>query len=120
MNTTNILTAIVLLMTGLSCQILSPLEATVDIGLLLAVRLLTPAESGNRLLVMTAVWTAVALLVTGLILSTVFRNNAQRDFERLLTAHAFNLMGSFDVDEAGQVSGAPNMGDPRFETPLSG
>lgn len=79
-----------------------------------------PNSLAYRLLVMTAVWTAVALLVTGLILSTVFRNNAQRDFERLLTAHAFNLMGSFDVDNAGQVSGAPNMGDPRFETPLSG
>jgi signal transduction histidine kinase len=69
---------------------------------------------------MTAVWTSIALLGTGLILSTVFRTNAQRDFQRLLHAHAFNLMGSFDVDEAGQVTGAPNMGDPRFETPLSG
>ncbi|MEP2556225.1 MAG: ATP-binding protein [Rhizobiaceae bacterium] len=69
---------------------------------------------------MTTIWTFLALLGTGLILSTVFRTNAQRDFERLLHAHAFNLMGSFDVDDAGQVTGAPNMGDPRFETPLSG
>ena len=79
-----------------------------------------PNSLAYRLLVMTALWTAIALLGTGLILSTVFRNNAQRDFERLLTAHAFNLMGSFEVDETGLVSGAPNMGDPRFETPLSG
>ena len=79
-----------------------------------------PNSLAYRLLVMTATWTAIALLITGLILSTIFRNNTQRDFERLLTAHAFNLMGSFDVDEAGQVSGAPNMGDPRFETPMSG
>lgn len=79
-----------------------------------------PNSLAYRLLVMTAAWTAIALLVTGLILSTIFRNNTQRDFERLLTAHAFNLMGSFDVDGAGKVTGAPNMGDPRFETPLSG
>ena len=79
-----------------------------------------PNSLAYRLLVMTAAWTAIALLVTGLILSTTFRNNTQRDFERLLAAHAHNLMGSFDVDASGQVSGEPNMGDPRFEQPLSG
>lgn len=81
---------------------------------------LLPNSLAYRLLVMTALWTFIALLGTGLILSTVFRNNAQQDFQRLLTAHTFNLMGSFEVDEAGMVSGAPNMGDPRFEQPLSG
>lgn len=69
---------------------------------------------------MTAVWTFVALLGTGLILSTIFRGNTQRDFERLLEAHAFNLMGAIIVNDTGELSGAPNMGDPRFQTPLSG
>lgn len=69
---------------------------------------------------MIAIWTAVALLATGLILSTIFRNNSERDFERLLLAHAYNIMGAIDVDGDGALSGAPNLGDPRFIRPLSG
>jgi signal transduction histidine kinase len=79
-----------------------------------------PNSLAYRLLAMTALWTAFALLVTGLILSTIFRANTQRDFERILQAHTYNLMGAIDVDEQGRLSGAPNLGDPRFLTPLSG
>ena len=73
-----------------------------------------------RLLAVTSLWTALALVVTGFILSTVFRQNAERGFERLLLAHTYNLMGAAVVSDNGEVSGTPNLGDPRFLAPLSG
>ncbi|MGI9365317.1 MAG: ATP-binding protein [Rhizobiaceae bacterium] len=81
---------------------------------------LLPNSLAYRLLAMTALWTTLALLVTGLILSTVFRTNTQRDFERLLQAHAYNLMGAIDVSQEGSLSGEPDLGDSRFGTPFSG
>lgn len=81
---------------------------------------LLPNSLAYRLLAMTVLWTTLALLITGLILSAVFRTNTQRDFERLLQAHTYNLMGAIDVSQEGRLSGAPNLGDPRFVTPLSG
>ncbi len=79
-----------------------------------------PNSLSSRLLAITAVWTILALLVTGLTLSTLFRQNAQRNFDNLLLAHVYNLMGAIDVDGRGELQGTPNLGDPRFLTPLSG
>ena len=81
---------------------------------------LFPNSLAFRLLAMIAMWTSLALLATGLILSTIFRNNSERDFERLLLAHAYNIMGAIDVDDSGKLAGSPNLGDPRFISPLSG
>ncbi len=73
-----------------------------------------------RLLAVTAAWTSVALIATGLLLSTLFRQNAESNFEGLLLAHAYNLMGAIDVGQDGKLTGAPDLGDPRFLQPLSG
>ncbi len=74
----------------------------------------------SRLLILMAMWLLVALIVTGGILSTLFRQNAESNFEELLLAHAYNLMGAIDVDAKGVLTGQPNLGDPRFLTPFSG
>lgn len=69
---------------------------------------------------MTALWTSIALLVTGLILSTIVRSNEQRNFEQLLQAYMQNLMSVIDIDAEGNVIGSPDFGDSRFVQPYSG
>ena len=73
-----------------------------------------------RLLAITAVWNLLALLVTGIILSAAVRRGTERDFRELLQAHAYNLMGTIDVNENGELVGTPDLGDPRFQAPLTG
>ena len=69
---------------------------------------------------MTTLWTSVALLVTGLILSTIVRSNEQRSFEQLLQAYMQNLMSVIDIDAQGNVAGSPDFGDSRFVQLSSG
>ncbi|MEE9314639.1 MAG: HAMP domain-containing sensor histidine kinase [Rhizobiaceae bacterium] len=81
---------------------------------------MAPRSLASRLLVVMGLWLTVALLVTGILLSTLFRNNAESNFQGLLLAHAYNLMGAIDINDKGELTGTPNLGDPRFLTPLSG
>ena len=81
---------------------------------------LIPNSLAARLLATTIAWTVLALLVTGLVLTALFRSNAEQEFNGLLLAHTYNLMGSIDIDPSGDISASPNLGDPRFLTPQSG
>lgn len=79
-----------------------------------------PNSLASRLLAMTALWLLIALFVTGLLLSTLFRQNAEQNFDDLLLAHAYNLMGAIELDASGKLIGEPKLGDPRFSVPQSG
>ncbi len=69
---------------------------------------------------MVALWASAALLVTGIILSTMVRNNERRSFQQLLHAYMQNLMSVIEIDEQGNVVGSPDFGDPRFVELSSG
>lgn len=73
-----------------------------------------------RLTALIAVWLLLALVVTGLLISAYFRNNAERGFRDLLGAYSFNVMGAVELDTNGQPRGVPGLGDPRFLEPGSG
>ena len=62
----------------------------------------------------------MALIVSAIVLAQSFRTNAERSFQALLLAHAYNVMGALERDEAGRLTGMPDLRDPRFQTPLSG
>jgi len=79
-----------------------------------------PKSLASRLLVINGLWTAAALLVTGFVLTSLFEANAENNFKSVLLAHTFNVMGAIDRDENGALSGAPNLGDARFQAPSSG
>ncbi|MEP1206738.1 MAG: HAMP domain-containing sensor histidine kinase [Rhizobiaceae bacterium] len=81
---------------------------------------LLPNSLAYRLLAMITLWTSVALLVTGIILSTIVRANEQRSFEQLLQAYIQNLMSVIDIDAQGNVIGSPDFGDSRFVELSSG
>ena len=74
----------------------------------------------SRFLAISALWSIVALAVTAVLLTSLYKSNTQKSFQELLTAHLYNLMGSVDLDENGDLLGAPNLGDPHFRQPYSG
>ncbi len=62
----------------------------------------------------------MALLITGVILSTMVLNNERRNFQQLLHAYMQNLMSVIEIDQEGNLSGSPDFGDPRFVELSSG
>ena len=79
-----------------------------------------PNSLAFRLMAITLIWVVFALVLTALLLSTYFKNNAEQEFRNLLLAHTYNLMGAIDADKNDVLSGSPNLGDPRFLQPSSG
>jgi signal transduction histidine kinase len=72
-----------------------------------------------RLAVSSVFWSFAILLVAGLILSTLYRENTERAFDQRLLVYASNLAA--DLVAAGDVEKEFGpVGDPRFELPLSG
>ena len=74
----------------------------------------------TRFLAISILWSALALVVTAILLTTLYKNNAQKNFQELLTAHLYNLMGVVDRSDNGALTGSPNLGDPHFQQPFSG
>ena len=61
--------------------------------------------------------TLIALIGLGLIAFTVtadYRNNAEQRFHEVLSANLYNLLGTVSLDDRGQLTGDPNLGDARF------
>ena len=74
----------------------------------------------TRFLIISTLWSILALVVTAVILTAIYKNNAEQNFEELLNAHLYNLMGVVDIDKTGKLTGIPNLGDPHFQQPYSG
>jgi signal transduction histidine kinase len=74
----------------------------------------------TRLFLSSAFWSAVILLVSGVILSEINFHAAEQDFDERLGVYLRALVG--DVAAAGDEgrSGPGQLGEPMFELPLSG
>lgn len=68
-----------------------------------------------RLFLLNAVWAALSVALIALVLTAAYRQNAERRFGELLTAHLYNLMGSVEADADGRLRGAPDLRDPRYQ-----
>ena len=79
-----------------------------------------PRSIRGRLIGGTALWTVLALLVSGVFLTEAFRVNAERGLQATLTAHGYNAIGALSRDANGRLVGSPDLGDPRFLEPFSG
>lgn len=73
-----------------------------------------------RVIALSTLWAMLALLVISTIVSSLYRENAERGFKSLLQAHLFNLISSVDVTPDGRLTGSPNLGDIRFADVGSG
>ncbi|MDG1437697.1 MAG: ATP-binding protein [Emcibacteraceae bacterium] len=73
-----------------------------------------------RLVTISAVWTILALVIGGYLLSLVFRDTLEQNFDDRLNSMLENLIGiSFD-DASAELNFSRTMVDPRFEQPYSG
>lgn len=80
-----------------------------------------PAASlHTRLLVGSLVWIVAALLATGLVLTELFREHVQRQFDLQLAGHLDQLLAVIKTDAASGVMVAQALSDPRFRRPYSG
>lgn len=81
---------------------------------------LLPRSLTFRVIAFSTVWAVAALIVIATVISALFRQASERGFESLLSAHLFNLISSVSVDDAGNLTGSPNLGDLRFTEVGSG
>ncbi|MGD9738286.1 MAG: ATP-binding protein [Bauldia sp.] len=68
-----------------------------------------------RLVAIAALWTAIAVVFAGLILSSLYRQSVERAFDERLTSYSLALIGAFSQQGA-TLSSPGNLGEPRFDT----
>jgi len=73
-----------------------------------------------RVLLLTTIWSTVALVVIGLLISTLYRKSAERGFQDLLRAQLYNVVNSVTIGDQGALNGSPQLGDLRFAQPKTG
>lgn len=82
--------------------------------------LFSPRSLTLRVVALSTVWVVIAMVAVATVISTLYRDASRRDFDRLLSAHLFSLIGAVSVSSDGRLQGVPELGDIRFVEPLSG
>lgn len=73
-----------------------------------------------RLIASAALWSAVALLVAGVILSSLYSRTVERGFDERLSVYLRTLVGSLAQQSPPASADPGNLGEPRFELTFSG
>jgi len=80
-----------------------------------------PASSlALRLFLSATAWTVIILVATGVILSSIYHDAVERSFDRRLGVYLRSLVADVAAPEQTADHGAPTLGEPLFELPLSG
>jgi len=73
-----------------------------------------------RLFLSATVWTVLILLVTGFVLSGLYRNSVERGFDRRLSVYLKTLIADIAAPEVPIEKTGQMLGEPLFDLPLSG
>jgi signal transduction histidine kinase len=73
-----------------------------------------------RLFFSAATWTVVILVVTGIVLSSVYRGAVERAFDRRLGVYLRTLVADVATPDEASDKFPQSLGEPLFELPLSG
>lgn len=73
-----------------------------------------------RLAAGAALWCTIALLVSGLVLASLFRETVERSFDQRLGALLESLIAATETQAEDQVDLTRPLGEPRFSRPFSG
>ena len=73
-----------------------------------------------RLIAAASLWSAVALLVAGLILTSLYSSTVERGFDERLSVYLRTLVGSLAQQSPPASADPGNLGEPRFELTYSG
>jgi signal transduction histidine kinase len=79
-----------------------------------------PSSLATRLFVSATVWVVVVLLITGVVLSSVYRSATERAFDRRLNLYLRTLVAEVATPEEGGDHQFQSLGEPLFDLPLSG
>ena len=80
----------------------------------------SPRSLAGRLFLAAGLWTGVALIAAGLILSAIFRDTAERAFDRQLGVLLEALVAASEVGADGVPILTRSPGEPRFDQTYSG
>jgi signal transduction histidine kinase len=73
-----------------------------------------------RLFLTAAAWTAAILIITGIVLSSIYRQTVERAFDRRLGVYLKTLVADVASPEETGERFPQSLGEPLFELPLSG
>ncbi|MFP5075720.1 ATP-binding protein [Rhizobium sp. YIM 134829] len=73
-----------------------------------------------RVLLVSTIWAVAALVVIGVVISTLYRQGSERGFQDLLRAQLYNVINSTSVNDKQVLAGSPQLGDLRFSQPQTG
>lgn len=73
-----------------------------------------------RVLTVSTLWFVIALVVIGVIITTLYRQGTERAFRELLRAQLYNVVNSVWVNREGLLRGEPEFGDLRYSQPETG
>ncbi|UPK33146.1 sensor histidine kinase [Bradyrhizobium sp. 186] len=80
-----------------------------------------PASSlANRLFLSATAWLVVILAITGVVLSSVYKNASERAFDRRLNLYLRTLIAEVATPDEPPDRQFQSLGEPLFELPLSG
>ncbi len=79
-----------------------------------------PSSLAARLFVSATVWVVVVLLITGIVLSSVYRSATERAFDRRLNFYLRTLVAEVATPDDGSDHQFQSLGEPLFDLPLSG
>ena len=73
-----------------------------------------------RLVAGAALWSSIALLAGGIILSSIFRNSVERSFDARLDVLLGSLIATTDIDDQHQIVRTRDLNETRFDFAYSG
>src|SRR5215471_14145414 len=73
-----------------------------------------------RLFLSASAWAVVILLITGIVLSSLYRQGVERAFDRRLGVYLRTLVADVASPDEGGDKFPQSLGEPLFELPLSG
>lgn len=73
-----------------------------------------------RAIFFSTVWAAISLAAIASVITALYRSAAEKSFSDILSAQMFNLIAAAETDANGRLSGAPDLGDIRYQQPNSG
>lgn len=73
-----------------------------------------------RLVAGAALWSSIALLVGGILLSSIFRQTVEHSFDARLDVLLGSLIATTDVNDQGEITRTRNLNETRFDFAYSG
>lgn len=79
-----------------------------------------PNSLSFRLITGAALWTGAAIIVAGIVLTSLYRQTVERTFDERLDIYLDTLVGELALQDPGELADPGNLGEARFEQLYSG